>query len=81
MSCRLFVTGLESSCPYENRVEKTKRLSLLRKSASLERKMKIQDVVLPLTIQSVDGNTIPYIFSAAGLGFSYGAAFIEILMP
>lgn len=25
MSCILFVTGLESSCPYENRVEKTKK--------------------------------------------------------
>lgn len=63
-------------------LKRQKKLSLLRKSASLELKRKIQDVfVLPLTIQRVDGNTILQLFSAAGLGFSYGAAFIEIFMP
>lgn len=41
----------------------TKKLSLLRKSASLEPKRKIQDVfVLPLTIQREDGSTILYLF-------------------
>lgn len=59
-----------------------KKLSLLRKSVSLEPKRKIQDVfVLPLTIQREDGNTVVYLVSVAGLGFCYGAAFIEIVMP
>lgn len=59
VSHRLFVTGLESTCPLEKRGETQKKLSHLRKSASLEPKRKIQDVfVLPLTIQREGGNTI-----------------------
>lgn len=79
VSCILFVTVVVLM---KTGLRRLKKLSLLRKSASLQLKKENPTCfVLPLTIQRVDGNTNLYLFSAAGLGFSYSAAFIEILMP
>lgn len=71
-----------SSCLHENRVETTKKTVTSQEiSIFATKKENPTCFVLPLTIQRVDGNTNLYLFSAAGLGFSYSAAFIEILMP
>lgn len=82
MSHILFFTGLESSCPYEKGRGGTLKTRHFSGNQYLwSQSGKSMMFVLPLTIQREDGNTILYLFSAAGLGFCYGATFIEMLMP